>query len=449
MKTFVVTALFSAICVLSSTACYADDPKIENVCVKNATGTSEVRVSKFLWWAFNERKESAHKVSHPCVDRNDEDSETTADFVYLLTDDEADYKKCKPNDAGAVAEIKYYITDFLSRPPKGFSVVRNAPSQNGGDDVVDFLKGSHSLTVACSTEPQGTDPPQVPDGKRGAEKITGLKLRLRGDQKSLPYENGSDEYKKLATAANISATDDELNRKTRINTKGALGIDIPTNTEKLKLLPYVQWEDQFNKPLVAKPKTAQDKEINTVVLGSLTSFDTWSYGDRVSSVVTFDPQYVIDNELGSRLFATTFMITPTLSLDGGANTFPAGNVPIAKLLYAHFYASGVVRVGEVLDEGMDTKLATTGNFLYYGPEGRLVFTGYEGSIFEPFKLDLTYNHLWGEGISNIVVERFLSTLSYSLDVQQNFQISLTYDNGVDYDTFKERRMLSTSLGYKF
>jgi hypothetical protein len=77
------------------------------------------------------------------------------------------------------------------------------------------------------------------------------------------------------------------------------------------------------------------------------------------------------------------------------------------------------------------------------------FYGAEGTFLQGFTLLLHYNILYRERGLFGQLPYFTADLSYKLDKDGDFDITLSYENGREFETFQERDQLKLSFGYKF
>ncbi len=430
----------------------------DEVCERDPASSNngfKVHPGRLLRWLFEK-----YEISGKCVadrDGNETYVERAALIVSVPKERERNCKK----DADGLLQARNRIDDiFFDRVPTlKARVPAGDPRKIDRLSAVDFVQGK-SVTIVCLAVTPRSD--SVEDktedkvGKLSDLKVGGWKVKLRGDQDSMEYNKGTDDYKKKATSAQFAFSEDRLAERDKFNIKAAVGLDSDVTSYEtsfgsgdFRLIPYVKVESQFVRPKVKNPKSKDEREVDTKAFGTIGVLNFNAKGSPLANKFTFDPQFVLDDETDAQTFGTTIKWYPTLWSDGGANSFPPGDVAVGSLFYYHLYLAAVGRIGHVIDSGDDPTLEAKNNFMYFGPEARLVLTGQAGSFFEPFKFDARYHHLWRQTGPESALERFTSTLTYTLDKDGNVDIGLTYDSGHDYETFRERNIISTSLGYKF
>jgi hypothetical protein len=118
-------------------------------------------------------------------------------------------------------------------------------------------------------------------------------------------------------------------------------------------------------------------------------------------------------------------------------------------VYFNYDYGGIFRHGTTIEAGDNAIFAQQKDFIYYGPEFNMWFYGAEKTFLQGFTLLLHYNILYRESGLFRSLPYFTADLSYKLDKDGDFDITLTYEKGREFETFQERDQLKLSFGYKF
>jgi hypothetical protein len=306
----------------------------------------------------------------------------------------------------------------------------------GGQGSIECLKASEK-------KPKADQSFHVSDLKVGTARV---KLRL--DQGSLEADATDKEEFKKAKSAQFSVADDHVSGLTKFDVKATVGLDtgmVPCGTDvACKAIPYVKWDWTETRPKPGKT----DTEKNT--FGTL-GYVYWAPRDSfIASTFVFDAQYIVDRTgpTDTEVLAGTAKWKPAIRLTDTL-VLPDRPVKISDWVYFAYEYGGVIRYGESLASGGNSVFDQQKTFLYYGAEVDLWFFGAKDTPLDKMKLSLHYNQLYAQKGIFGTLPFFNAELSYALDKDGNIDIKLTYERGREYETFEERNVWKTSLGYKF
>jgi hypothetical protein len=372
----------------------------------------------------------------------------------LVNDIAKDTPACK-NLRESIFDAQIVTAALLSRPSNEFFSVRWNVDTTGWEArryIREFAApGASKVQIDCLKLDQKDDK-QDSSLKLSELKVGGWQVKLRQDQTSLEYarkggtEKDKEGYKK-AKSAKIAFSDDGLKDQSRYEIAATIGLDYGEQIEcggpslSCRVIPYVKFERSATMPKAAK------NDMDKITYGALGKL-VWRPSDWLTSIVTLDTQYIVDSS-GSQdaeLFAETIRFKPALAFNG--QSFPGGQIPLGPVYFNYEYG-GILRYGTTIEAGDNAIFAQQKDFMYYGPEVNMWFYGAEGTFLQGFTLLLHYNILYRERGLFGQLPYFTADLSYKLDKDGDFDITLSYENGREFETFQERDQLKLSFGYKF
>jgi len=429
---FILALMLAAGCASQSKAAVtlASDIPQSEVCQLTSSGTYQLNVGRFLAWAFDE-----HGVPRSCADQNKDGNETFDERRRLATNPFSGGPKCEMADG-----VSDLAAALVEDPGNAFRVSR-VGGQRGPVTPEDLLD-QRAVVTCLNVKPQTVASTAKPF-KLSNVKIGRWKLKLRGDQQSLRADVGGEGWKE-AQAAQLSFAGDEIEESNKVTAKATLGLDsgyVPVGqTADFRLIPYIKFDSEFAET------PGQRNDVDKLAFGLLG--ELFHVGDPLTSLITFDPQYLTDSDQESEIVAGTLRYDPTLIVrHNPLVTVPGGETPILPFLNLDYSIDGLLRFGRVIDPGDKPELLETGNFLYYGPVLELFLLG--TGFLEPLKLNFSYYYLWhGEGQFKRI-ENFSAGAALVLDKDGHMEFKVSYDNGSDFENFAEREKWLAALGYKF
>lgn len=380
---------------------------------------------------------------------------TQDDTLSVLVDPDS-ARDCTKGDKSSALQARYLIASVLrDENPAHFKVHGwgdENPQTRGPARLIgeldSFLRGPNSPRVieclkAKEERPKADSGFDVSDLKVGTWMV-----KLRGDQYSLEADKNNKDAFKKAKSAQFSITDDLLSDQTKFDVKATVGIDSDWKEcgrdQECRMIPYVKWEHARTSPKQAKNDT--DKTTYGVLGVHRFALREWP----ISWKTTLDLQYIVDEKgpepteivAGTVKWRPAFTVAPGVIVPGPAR--PIGNM----ILFGYDFG-GVLRYGEALESGGSIIFDQQKTFLYAGGDIDVWFMGVKDTALERVKLQLYYSHLFAQRGIFSQLPYFSAELSYQLDKDGLFDIKITYDHGREYETFEEREVWKTSLGFKF
>ena len=382
---------------------------------------------------------------------------TQEDVLNLLTSPEPEKTPgCTDREIRAVHGTRGLLASVLSdRNPAHFKVRgwgeedrRSWKTSRYMKELKSFLGADPSRSIECLKADE-----ERPAGGGGFDvsnlRVGTWKVRLRQDQNSLEADRATDKdaFKK-AKSAQFSITDDFLSDLTKYDVRATIGLDSEYQPcgrdQECRLIPYVKWEHTRTAPKAAKNDT--DKTTYGVLGVHYAALSELP----ISWKTTLDLQYIVD-EKGpepTEIVASTAKWRPAFTVAPGV-LVPGPARPIGNMILFGYDFGGVVRYGEALESGGNIIFDQQKTFLYAGGDIDVWFMGMKDTALERVKLQMYYSHLFAQRGIFSQLPYFSAELSYALDKDGLFDIKFTYDQGREYETFEERQVWKTSLGFKF
>jgi hypothetical protein len=381
---------------------------------------------------------------------------TQEDVLDLLVGEPEEATRCSEREIQAIHAARTALTSLLSdRNPAHFKVHGWGDEDRRGWRTIRYMKELKSFlgsnprrTIECLKADQG---PQMGGGGFDVSdlKIGSWKVRLRQDQNSLDSDRVKDKdaFKK-AKSAQFSITDDFIADQTKYDVRATVGLDSEYqpcgHDQECRLIPYVKWEHTRTAPKAAKNDT--DKTTYGVLGVHYAAFRELP----ISWKTTLDLQYIVDEKgpepteivAGTVKWRPAFTVAPGVIVPGPARQ-------IGSMILFGYDFGGVVRYGEALESGGNIIFDLQKTFVYAGGDIDVWFMGMKDTALERVKLQLYYSHLFAQRGIFSRLPYFSAELSYQLDKDGLFDIKITYDHGREYETFEEREVWKTSLGFKF
>jgi hypothetical protein len=337
-------------------------------------------------------------------------------------------------------------TRLISNPGKEFFTVRwtdnTAPPRMS---IEEFARPGSKIQIECHKVDEDKDKGDK-SFKLSELKIGSWQVKLREDQTSLEYGRKDEGYKK-AKSAKLSFSNDGLKDESKYDIAATVGLDIgePVGCGfgvTCRVIPYVKFQQTATMPKASK------NDMDKITYGALGQFLWFPRDFFIGAVISLDTQYIVDNSglKESQLFGETIRVTPTLTF--GGQDYPGEQLLLGPVYFNYSYG-GIFRHGTTIEAGDSAIFAQQKDFFYYGPELNMWFYGAEGTFLQDFTLTLHYSFLFrGHGLFK-ELPYFVADLRYKLDKDGDFDITLSYENGREFETFRDRDQLKLSLGYKF
>lgn len=424
-----------------------DDPKGSRI-------DYTVEEDRYLVWLMIKK----HKVNISCL-LNVKDAKLS-ELPKLTRKLFAKPDLCGEVEKAKVDKARAETVDFLLHPGEHFSVQAKSDKSKPPPDVKPENFSSYYIRCRRYTPPVMEKPvdPQEPF-KFSEIKILGADLKLRKDQDSLQFNRNTDEYKMKAKGAQTSIAHDALKDEDRIDLFATVGLDFgrralpfqdhldPWRRMETQIIPYYRVDRVQTKPNPGKSDVDRD------IVGVIGFLHVPAPGNLWDSLFSLDGQFITDRTSPTdttNIWASTFKWKPRLGFkDLWDPTLPGGEHSLFGIMKYHIEAAAVVRYGEAFGSSNDPRFVAANTFLYGGAEVDLYFDGIKETKLEPFKVRVHYHQLYGNNAAYRTVDLFWASIAYSVDKDGDFEITLRYDKGRDYQTFVEIEGWRAGVAYKF
>jgi hypothetical protein len=442
------------LCLLSGNRVLANDqdwasstlaPNMSNFC-EVQRGQQVVNSKRLLLWLID-----LVGISDTAMDLDGDGNTLYTEKVTLISDEVALLKcvesgRCNTLDQNKIANVQDIISSLWAPSPPNPFETRFLPGFEGSGSKINlatFLSPEGGIESLCPPpEAILPDPERETlvleeldekgsDTKEGVGKEVAdapLKDERHWMEKVLLRESSEDIIKALSEAAPASLSLEGNKDNSSID----IDIDMvvaylykETFYEKYSSQYYVY--NQFDTDIVRIDGKESSSSRNAITLGILASYKLGKYEDQyfANHIVSLRPSYTADTIQKTR--TANIIATWAPIPDLGDQNFVLNLIPINSVL--NFKLSGDLRMegGRVLEEGSVEVFDGHDNYVDFGYNFNMLFTGVQHTALERFQWDTNYKKLYATLSGQPEKEYISSKLRYYFN--SNFNIGLEYERG--------------------
>ncbi len=267
------------------------------------------------------------------------------------------------------------------------------------------------------------------------------KIRIRGTASDLFVDRSDKTNFAAASKATLDFASDKIAHKRTYKLVGDIGYDLVnfgTNGQSFELIPYIGANWTISR--ASKAAGGKRSATETYDFGMLFSAYLIEPDGSVGHLINLRPDYLVDNQDSSKLLTANFQYMPIVN--GTLNDFKR-----LDFLWYKLIVDLRVDNGFYLDRGNGAPALVHKDFVRAGGQfGVAVVT--DSSFAVPLSLTSTYTRLYKlSGSHN--VGYFANSLTYFLDPNKYFGLTVTYSNGRREDTAKTERQWEAALTAHF
>ena len=304
--------------------------------------------------------------------------------------------------------------------------------------AADYLaQPAGAVTIQCAAPAGGQQTAAVAGA--GAEEGVRHFFGIRKNVDDFQYAQDSPEFQKLERA-NLSFKEDYIADNESFGIEGVAGYTLgpaPIGRSFVQFTPFVSYkEDKVN-----KKGQAQDQGVYN--LGGGVVGDVLFPIGRFYQDLQIYPKYVHSFADDANTLITNLVYTPEPAWPFiGQVRYIVPNV-----LSAQFTPQLKAAYGDVFDAGDDLSLLEKGDYFRWGPKIALVLYGEKW--LKGFQFFASYEHYDVSNAKIQSLERFETSLDYTIGEKELWALQLKYVDGQDLDTWEDQKQITLGAGLKY
>ncbi len=378
--------------------------------------------------------------------------------------------------AAAEAKAVLYLQGFISTP----YMLANDDGRGNGAAAFDFRKdatATYHATRSSKPPASSSDDPLYPAKeildpssdawsvtcqaapKQDGSKSTSLSdLRVRDKSDDLLFDNKSTKFK-AANGFSVGSSRDLQGHKDSYNFVGVVGYAFPQSGADPKGDAGLSAADSSRAFFQPIPFLSLDREYTSPSSSSPNGTDIYNFGmggilDVHSPLVPGSGMHEYND------LAITLDYVRSLSTGAKVEQLGVSDQPAPKISFLqHYVGDGPIQfnarfylklgLGRVLDAGTNSTLLQTGNYRRVGPDVVLNFAGQSAGWAQYLSLSLEYLYLRQYGSTLDSLQQRNANLSFALDKDKNYAITVKYVDGRNLDTLNLQRNWTINLAIKY
>ena len=351
--------------------------------------------------------------------------------------------KCGPSDQDYLDAIHGNVDQILA------STLAPSFKPSAPIDAAEYFQGPNEQNqIVCAVTEDGA-PVEAPGAGFTPPLKSTSHFRLRGDPSQLNIDRTHKQDFAGTDKATLGLGQNYVADSRTSKITGYLGYAIPSdsnywkNGNRMELIPYIGMSKNIVRVSGSIDASNSNDTANLGLLGTFYVVQANERGTVLGHLLSIRPDYLADHADGSRLFTLTFEYTPVKNafLNDYIRLGGEGSIASVKPIFSIRSSSGVYA-----NRGSDAVSNMHENFSRLGAHLGFALSSEKEQV--PLDFTSTYTGLAAlHGDSR--VSYFKNSLTYSLDPNKYFGLSLNYSRGTREDTLKKEKLWEFAFTARF